>query len=96
MCYTIFLRDTRSCIDSHIRRMIYPTGTQGVYLRHLRSNIEAVMGLSTWHMCSSIAQCQWRGDWTPVCSEGLTASPRTPQMAHMDRMIIVHVWGMRE
>ena len=45
------------------------------------------------HSCSI---AQWRGDWTPVCSEGLTASQRTPQMAHMDRMITVHVWGMRE
>ena len=31
-----------------------------------------------------------------MCSEGLAQRPRTPQMAHMDRMIIVQVWGMRD
>ena len=30
--------------------------------------------------------------YTRACSEGLAAS----QMAHMDRKIILHLWGMRE
>ena len=41
------------------------------------------------------SRAQWRGDWTPVCSEGLTAS-QSARMAHMDRMVMIHVWGMRE
>ena len=42
-----------------------------------------------------VSIAQWRGDWTHVCSEGLTAS-QNAQIAHMDRVIIVPVWGMRE
>ena len=45
------IRDTRSFIDS---RIPHGYGVPRVYLRRLRSNIEAVMGLSTWHMCSKM------------------------------------------
>ena len=31
-----------------------------------------------------------------MCSEGLAASRNAPNGSHMDRMLIVHVWGMRE
>ena len=38
-------------------------------------------------------------DTSRACSEGLTASqsaPATSQMAHMNRMVILYLWGMRE
>jgi hypothetical protein len=35
-----------------------------------------IMALYGEYSFSSIAQ--WRGDWTPVCSEGLTASQNAP------------------
>ena len=44
---------------------------------------------------TGIRLAQENEKWTRACSEGLTR-PRAPQMAHMDRMIILHLWGMRE
>ena len=31
-----------------------------------------------------------------LVSNTVPVRPRLPQMAHMDRMVMVHVWGMRE
>ena len=46
VCHAIFLHETHLLIDSHIAPRV-----PKMYLRRLRSNIEAVMGLSTWHLC---------------------------------------------